>query len=71
MADLFMMSSPAPNQTLKALSLLVPQGWANQGLLAISDAQPVGDILLYLGGLLAWSAVMFYVGFRRFKNRFA
>ena len=70
MADLFMMSSPAPNQTLKALSLLVPQGWANQGLLAISDAQPVGDILLYLGGLLAWSAVMFYVGFRRFKNRF-
>jgi len=71
MADLFMMSSPAPNQTIKALSLLVPQGWANQGLLAISDAQPVGDILLYLGGLLAWSAVMFYVGFRRFKNRFA
>jgi ABC-2 type transport system permease protein len=71
MADLFMMSSPAPNQTIKALSLLVPQGWANQGLLAISDAQPVGDILLYLGGLLVWSAVMFYFGFRRFKNRFA
>jgi len=71
MADLFMLSSPAPNQTIKTLSLLVPQGWANQGLLAISDAQPVGDVLLYLGGLLVWSVILFYLGFRRFKNRFA
>ena len=71
MADIFMLSSPAQNQTIKALSLLVPQGWANQGLLAISDAQPVGDVLLYLGGLLVWGAILFYLGFRRFKNRFA
>ncbi len=71
MSEIFMMSSPASNSTISTLSLLVPQGWANQALIAIFDAQPAGDVLLYLGGLLVWSAVLFYFGFRRFQKRFA
>jgi ABC-2 type transport system permease protein len=71
MAEIFMMSSPAPNQTIGNLSLIVPQGWANQALIAIFEAQPAGEALLYLGGLLVWSVVLFLIGFRRFQKRFA
>lgn len=71
MAGIFMLTSPAPNQTVTVLSMAVPQGWANQALIAIADAQPAGKIFLYLGGLVVWSVVMFFFGFRRFQKRFA
>ncbi|MEJ2757985.1 MAG: ABC transporter permease [Anaerolineales bacterium] len=70
MSGIFMLSSPTPNQTITNLSLAVPQGWANQALIAMADAQPAGEVFLYLAGLLAWSAVMFFFGFRRFQKRF-
>ncbi|MGD2027048.1 MAG: ABC transporter permease, partial [Anaerolineales bacterium] len=70
MSSIFMLSSPNPSQVITGLSLVVPQGWANQALIAIADGQPAGDVLLSLGGLVVWSAVMFYVGFRRFQKRF-
>ncbi|HKJ26257.1 MAG TPA: ABC transporter permease [Anaerolineales bacterium] len=71
MAGIFMLSSPNPSQVVNNLSLLVPQGWANQAVIAMFTAQPAGEILPYMAGLLAWSAVFFYVGFRRFQKRFA
>lgn len=71
MSKIFMMSSPSPSQVVSSLTLLVPQGWANQALIAISNAQPAGEVLMYLAGLVVWSAVMFLIGFRRFQKRFA
>jgi ABC-2 type transport system permease protein len=71
MADIFMMSSPNPSQAISSLTLFVPQGWANQALIAIFNAQPSGEVLMYLGGLVVWSAVLFWFGFRRFQKRFA
>jgi len=71
MADIFMMSSPNPSQVVSDLTLFVPQGWANQALIGIFNAQPAGEVLMYLGGLVVWSAVMFWLGFRRFQKRFA
>ena len=66
-----MMSSPNPSQAISSLTLFVPQGWANQALIAIFNAQPFGEVLMYLGGLVVWSAVLFWFGFRRFQKRFA
>lgn len=71
MSSIFMLSSPTPNQVITNLSLAVPQGWANQALIAIADGQPTGDVLISLGGLVVWSVVMFFIGFRRFQKRFA
>lgn len=71
MADIFMMSSPNPSQAISSLTLFVPQGWANQALIAIFNAQPSGEVLMYLGGLVVWSAVLFWFGFHRFQKRFA
>lgn len=71
MAGIFMLTSPTPNQTIMNLSLLVPQGWANQAVINMFFAKPAGDILPYFAGLLIWSAVFFFFGFRRFQKRFA
>jgi ABC-2 type transport system permease protein len=71
MSNIFMMSSPSPSQVVSSLTLAVPQGWANQALLAISNVHPTGEVLKYLAGLVVWSAVMFLLGFRRFQKRFA
>jgi len=71
MAEIYMMSSPAKSQAISSLTLFVPQGWANQALIGIFNAEPAVDVLLYLAGLVAWSAVMFFFGFRRFQKRFA
>ena len=71
MSEIFMMSSPASSQVISSLTLFVPQGWANQALIRIFDAQPVGEVLPYLAGLVGWSAVLFLFGFRRFQKRFA
>lgn len=71
MAGIFMLTSPTPNQTIMNLSLLVPQGWANQAAINMFFAKPAGDILPYFAGLLVWSVVFFYVGFHRFQKRFA
>jgi len=71
MAGIFMLSSPTPNQMIMNLTLVVPQGWANQAVIAMSTAQPGSEILLYLAGLVGWSVVFFFIGFRRFQKRFA
>ncbi len=71
MSKIFMLSSPAYNPTIGTMTLFVPQGWANSALLAISDAQPAGEVFLLFAGLLVWSAALFLIGFTRFKKRFA
>jgi ABC-2 type transport system permease protein len=71
MASIFMMNSPNPNQAINSLSLLVPQGWANRALIHIMDGFSASEVLISLAGLLAYSAVLFLIGFRRFMKRFA
>lgn len=71
MASIFMMNSPNPNQAINSLSLLVPQGWANRALIHIMDGFSASEVLISLAGLLAYSVVLFLIGFRRFMKRFA
>jgi ABC-2 type transport system permease protein len=71
MASIFMMGAANPSQALNSLSLLVPQGWANRALVNIMDGFAVQEALTSMLGLLGYSAVMFFVGLRRFMKRFA
>jgi ABC-type Na+ efflux pump permease subunit len=71
MASIFMMNAPNPNRAIDSLSLLVPQGWANQALVHIMDGFSTPEVLFSLLGLLVYSAVLFFIGYRRFIKRFA
>ncbi|MEN8242649.1 MAG: ABC transporter permease [Chloroflexota bacterium] len=71
MSSIFMLNSPNPSQTINTLSLLVPQGWANQALIHIMDGFSTPDALISLLGLLVYSLVMFTIGYKRFMKRFA
>lgn len=70
-ASIFMANSPNPNQAINSLSLLVPQGWANRALVHIMYGYSTSEVYISLLGLLAYSAVLFYFGFRRIIRRFA
>lgn len=53
------------------MSLFVPQGWAMTGLRAGMAGDGLSGVLPYFLGMLAWSAVFFFIGVRRFNKRFA
>jgi len=57
--------------TFARVSLLVPQGWAIQGLLKAMKGAGVVALLPTFGVLLAWSIVFFVVGVLRFQKRYA
>lgn len=71
MAGTFMLSSPTPNPAVDSLTLLVPQGWANQALLAIMEGLSPERVWFSILGLLVYSAVLAVLGFIRFQKRFA
>jgi len=63
----------APNQpeSIKTVSLLVPQGWAIRGFTTAIDGGTVSDMLPILAVLLAWSLVFSFIGQYRLQRRFA
>jgi ABC-2 type transport system permease protein len=66
-------TASAPNQpdSIKAVSLLVPQGWAILGFTTAIDGGTVSDMLPILAVLLAWSLVFVFIGQYRLQRRFA
>ena len=66
----FTASAPNQPETIKAVSLLVPQGWAIRGFTTAIDGGTVGDMLPILAVLLAWSLVFTLIGQYRLQRRF-
>ena len=66
-----MMSIFSGSKVGETVSLLAPQGWAVRGLLLSMNGAAPGDALLNLVFLLAWSALFFFFGIKRFQKRFA
>ena len=66
-------TASAPNQpdSIKAVSLLVPQGWAILGFTTAIDGGTVSDMLPILAVLLAWSLMFVFIGQYRLQRRFA
>jgi ABC-2 type transport system permease protein len=62
---------PNQPQSLQAVSLLVPQGWAMRSLTVANDGGNVADLLPIFAGLLAWALVLGFIGQRRLQKRFA
>lgn len=57
--------------TIQTITLVVPQGWAVQGLQTAMNGGVPADLLPSLAGLLAWSAVFVAVALWRLQRRFA
>ena len=53
------------------LAFFTPQGWVIQGWKIVLNGQPLADLVLPLGVMLAMGAVMFAIGAVRFGKRFA
>jgi len=51
--------------------LFVPQGWSMAALRAGMEGNGLVAVLPFFLGMLAWSAVFFFIGVRRFSKRFA
>lgn len=71
MISIFAQNSTAAAQLSRTVSLLVPQGWAVQGLLKTMKGAQAGDVALFVLALLVWAAVFFVVGVWRFNKRYA
>jgi ABC-2 type transport system permease protein len=71
MLPVFTQGSPNTPEALKTVSLLVPQGWAIQGLFQAVNGEALTNLLTSLLVLLALSAVFFTVGVWRFQKRYA
>jgi ABC-2 type transport system permease protein len=71
MIRIFTLASGGTNQTLRTVSLFVPQGWAVEGLLQSMSNQDIHAIWFAFLGLLAWSAVFLVLGIWRFQKRYA
>ena len=52
-------------------ALFVPQGWSMAALRAGMEGNGLVAVLPFFLGMLAWSAVFFFIGVRRFSKRFA
>ncbi len=61
----------SPSATLNTISLIVPQGWAERGLLQSMQGAAAGEVLVSLLVMFAWAAVFFGVGVWRFQKRYA
>jgi ABC-2 type transport system permease protein len=63
--------APAAVALTERIALLVPQGWAMNAMKAGMRGDGLASVLPLFLGLLAWSAVFFFIGVRRFNKRFA
>lgn len=70
MIRVFTLSS-GTNQTLRTVSLFVPQGWGVEGMLLAMSGDNITTIWIPFLALLAWSAVFFILGVWRFQKRYA
>ena len=70
MISIFTMNSGGGGGAADIISLLVPQGWAIRGVLQAMDGEPFQEVLLTTFVMLAWAAVFFVVGVRRFQKRY-
>jgi ABC-2 type transport system permease protein len=61
----------ASADTFAKVSLLVPQGWAVQGLLQAMKGATGAEMLPTFLVLVAWSVVFFVIGVQRFQKRYA
>jgi len=68
---IFTAGVPNQPQSLKAISLLVPQGWAMRGLEVAHGGGAIADILPIFAGLVAWALVLGFIGQYRLQKRFA
>jgi ABC-2 type transport system permease protein len=66
-------TSGVPNQpeSLKIITMLVPQGWAMRGLAIAHEGGAIADILPIFAGLVAWALVLGFIGQYRLQKRFA
>lgn len=66
-------TSGVPNQpeSLKTISLLVPQGWAMRSLEIAHGGGAIVDIAPIFAGLVAWALVLGFIGQYRLQKRFA
>ncbi len=53
------------------VSLIEPIGWAVRGLLQNMNNAPLGDVAVTSLVLVAWSALFFIIGVKRFQSRYA
>jgi ABC-type multidrug transport system permease subunit len=67
----FTASAPNQPETIKVVSLLVPQGWAILGFTTAIEGGTVSDMLPILAVLLVWSLVFIFIGQYRLQRRFA
>lgn len=61
----------SPSATLNTISLIVPQGWAERGLLQSMQGAALGEVWISLLVMFAWAVVFFGVGVWRFQKRYA
>jgi ABC-2 type transport system permease protein len=61
----------SPSASLSTISLIVPQGWAVQGMFQSMQGAASGDVLVSLLVMFAWAVVFFGVGVWRFQKRYA
>jgi hypothetical protein len=66
----FTAGNPDQPEAIRAISLLVPQGWAIRGLTISMDGGSVIDLLPIFGGVMIWSLVFSFIGQRRMRTRF-
>ena len=71
MMPIFTFASQPASSTLNTISLIVPQGWAERGLLQSMQGAATGDVLISLLVMIAWSVVFFCIGAWRFQKRYA
>ncbi len=67
----FTSGAPGASSVADRFALFVPQGWAMTALRAGMDGSGLVAVLPFFLGMLAWSAVFFFIGVRRFSKRFA
>jgi len=70
MISIFAMNSPSAAVLGDTVSLLVPQGWAERGLMQSMNGEPVSTVLMTALAMLAWSAAFFVIGVLRFNRRY-
>ncbi|MFQ5435625.1 MAG: hypothetical protein ACE5FD_12175, partial [Anaerolineae bacterium] len=61
----------AVSPTLRTITLLVPQGWAVQGLQVAMNGGGAVDLLPTLAGTAVWVILFVGIGQYRLKRRFA
>jgi ABC-type transport system involved in multi-copper enzyme maturation permease subunit len=61
----------ASADTFAKVSLIEPVGWAVRGLLQNMNNAPLGDVVLTVLVMVAWSVLFFVIGVLRFQKRYA